>query len=104
MGPSLEEDNIQLTAESGMIPRFCKELLQKTAALEEACPSLTISVEVSYLEVYNEKIHDLLVPGNTQLRVREHPVHGPYVVDLSQHTINSYNDFQVVCLYFISFD
>nr|XP_024217012.1 kinesin-like protein KIF14 isoform X2 [Halyomorpha halys] len=94
MGPNLEEDNFELTSESGMIPRFCKELLQKTSSLEEGSPSLTTSVEVSYLEVYNEKIHDLLVPGNTQLRVREHPVHGPYVVDLSRHTIKSFSDFQ----------
>ena len=37
----------------------------------------------SYMEVYNEKVRDLLRPGanKTQhsLRVREHPKEGPYV-------------------------
>lgn len=96
MGPYGEEGGeAQITEESGMIPRFCEELLQRKIALEEENPSVTMTVKVSYLEVYNEKIHDLLVPGNSQLRVREHPVYGPYVVDLSQHTVNSFEEFQV---------
>lgn len=58
-------------------------------------------MDVSYFEIYNEKIHDLLaVSGGpaqpsqqqkrTALRVREHPVWGPYVVDLSTHPIDSH--------------
>lgn len=94
MGPFTEGSEGSVTTESGMIPRFCQELLEKTLAVEEACPSVTTTVEVSYLEVYNEKIHDLLVPGNSQLRVREHPVYGPHVVDLSRHSVNSFEEFQ----------
>ncbi|KOB71767.1 Kinesin-like protein KIF16B, partial [Operophtera brumata] len=42
--------------------------------------------EVSYLEIYNEKVKDLLSTdaGHT-LKVREHPKLGPYVQDLSKH-------------------
>lgn len=54
-------------------------------------------IEISYFEIYNEKIHDLLAvsPTNQQakraaLRVREHPIWGPYVVDLSTHPVDSH--------------
>ena len=51
------------------------------------------SVEVSYLEIYNEKVRDLLNPSSGHsLRVREHPVLGPYVEDLSQLAVTSYAD------------
>ncbi|XP_025248395.1 kinesin-like protein KIF14 isoform X2 [Theropithecus gelada] len=55
---------------------------------------------MSFFEVYNEKIHDLLVckDENGQrkqpLRVREHPVYGPYVEALSMNVVSSYTDIQ----------
>lgn len=48
-------------------------------------------MEVSYLEIYNERVRDLLNPkikGN--LRVREHPVLGPYVEDLAKLAVTSF--------------
>lgn len=55
--------------------------------------------EVSYLEIYNERVKDLLHrdDGNTahNLRVREHPQHGPYVSDLSRHLVSEYSHIQV---------
>uniref|UniRef100_A0A8B9KD49 Kinesin-like protein KIF14 n=1 Tax=Astyanax mexicanus TaxID=7994 RepID=A0A8B9KD49_ASTMX len=68
--------------EAGIIPRFCEELflrLSRADSKEDTC-----HLEMSYFEVYNEKIHDLLVAKDEQnqkkmpLRVREHPVEGPY--------------------------
>lgn len=146
--------------EVGVIPKFCHELFSKLASIKsEEVSSLFVflhfysnfifiwkiikwsvlvpfesqvkcHVEMSYFEVYNEKIHDLLVTREEpnqrtmpvsslllsdthpwhmflsltchcgwlttgekcrkplfgfvfQLRVREHPVHGPYVAELS---------------------
>uniref|UniRef100_A0A8C8C758 Kinesin-like protein n=1 Tax=Oncorhynchus tshawytscha TaxID=74940 RepID=A0A8C8C758_ONCTS len=48
----------------------------------------------SFLEIYNERVRDLL-RGREQkkkpsLRVREHPEKGPYVQDLSQHVVSDY--------------
>ncbi|XP_043079875.1 kinesin-like protein KIF14 [Puntigrus tetrazona] len=84
--------------EAGVIPRFCEELfsrLSRTQTEEISC-----HLEMSYFEVYNEKIHDLLVAKDEQnqkrtpLRVREHPVYGPYVADLSTNVVTSYADIQ----------
>uniref|UniRef100_A0A8B9KDI5 Kinesin-like protein KIF14 n=1 Tax=Astyanax mexicanus TaxID=7994 RepID=A0A8B9KDI5_ASTMX len=80
--------------EAGIIPRFCEELflrLSRADSKEVSCPKY--NVPMSYFEVYNEKIHDLLVAKDEQnqkkmpLRVREHPVEGPYVEDLSTMSI-----------------
>ena len=51
-------------------------------------------VEVSYMEIYNEKVHDLLDPMTSTsnkhgLKVREHNVLGPYVDGLSQLAVIS---------------
>uniref|UniRef100_A0A3Q3JYI2 Kinesin-like protein KIF14 n=1 Tax=Monopterus albus TaxID=43700 RepID=A0A3Q3JYI2_MONAL len=69
--------------EAGVIPRFCRELFSRLASMENE--EVKCHVEMSYFEVYNEKIHDLLITRDepnqrrVPLRVREHPVHGPYV-------------------------
>ena len=50
-------------------------------------------VEVSYMEIYCEHVRDLLNPKNTSnLRVREHPLYGPYVEDLSKLAVTSFRD------------
>ena len=80
---------------TGIIPRFCQKLFTDISELE---PSCVVTVEVSYFEIYNEKIHDLLSlstnANKTALKVREHPVLGPYVVDLSVQPVNSYKDLK----------
>ncbi|KAH8290004.1 hypothetical protein KR018_012516 [Drosophila ironensis] len=92
--------------EAGIIPRFCHELFRRIEALKQQ-QQLQVEVEVSYFEIYNEKIHDLLsvqhaaaasaesTPVHQQqrpaLKVREHPIFGPYVVDLSAHSVDSYS-------------
>lgn len=52
-------------------------------------------LQVSYMEIYCERVRDLLNPKNKgNLRVREHPLMGPYVEDLSKLAVTSYNDIQ----------
>lgn len=110
-----DETTFQPQSEAGIIPRFCHELFQR---LEAAKGTVEAEVEVSYFEIYNEKIHDLLsvtsgttslstsitsgsmTPSNANssgvaaakksLRVREHSIWGPYVVDLSTHPVDSH--------------
>jgi kinesin family protein 1 len=51
-------------------------------------------VEVSYIEIYNERVRDLLNPRTKHLKVREHPSLGPYVEDLSRLVVKSFDDIE----------
>uniref|UniRef100_H9GTH2 Kinesin family member 1B n=1 Tax=Anolis carolinensis TaxID=28377 RepID=H9GTH2_ANOCA len=54
---------------------------------------ICICLQVSYMEIYCERVRDLLNPKNKgNLRVREHPLLGPYVEDLSKLAVTSYTD------------
>jgi len=45
------------------------------------------------MEIYCERVRDLLNPKNkTSLKVREHPLLGPYVEDLSKLVVTSFAD------------
>lgn len=46
------------------------------------------------MEIYCERVRDLLNPKNknNNLKVREHPIMGPYVEDLSKLIVKDYND------------
>ncbi|XP_062379335.1 kinesin-like protein KIF13B isoform X3 [Sardina pilchardus] len=78
----------------GLIPRLCSTLFERT--LKEQREEESFTVEVSYMEIYNEKVRDLLDPkGSRQaLRVREHKVLGPYVDGLSRLAVASYKDIE----------
>uniref|UniRef100_A0A1I8P2C3 Kinesin-like protein unc-104 n=1 Tax=Stomoxys calcitrans TaxID=35570 RepID=A0A1I8P2C3_STOCA len=77
--------------QEGIIPMICKDLFRRIASTESA--DLKYSVEVSYMEIYCERVRDLLNPKNKgNLRVREHPLLGPYVEDLSKLAVTSYQD------------
>lgn len=77
----------------GLIPRICRHLFSRVAAGKESGASYR--TEVSYLEIYNERVKDLLASdAGHSLRVREHPKLGPYVQDLSKHLVSDYDDIQ----------
>ena len=44
----------------GIIPRLCDLMFERIAQLRSEDTSF--KVEVSYMEIYNEKVHDLLDP------------------------------------------
>ncbi|NXL31091.1 KIF14 protein, partial [Glaucidium brasilianum] len=72
----------------GIIPRLCEDLFTQIAQMDKQ-QVILYHLEMSFFEVYNERIHDLLVfkAGSGQkkqpLRVREHPMLGPYVEGLT---------------------
>ncbi len=73
----------------------CSRLFDDIRDKCEADENLKISVEVSYIEIYNEKVRDLLNPKNKgNLKVREHPSLGPYVEDLSKLVVGSFRDIE----------
>ncbi|CAB1324716.1 unnamed protein product, partial [Coregonus sp. 'balchen'] len=54
--------------EAGVTPKFCEELFSRLSAVENQ--EVTCHLEMSYFEVYNEKIHDLLIARNEQNQKR----------------------------------
>uniref|UniRef100_A0A672SW95 plus-end-directed kinesin ATPase n=1 Tax=Sinocyclocheilus grahami TaxID=75366 RepID=A0A672SW95_SINGR len=80
--------------QQGIIPLLCEDLFTKFND-HNTDNNMSYSVEVSYMEIYCERVRDLLNPKNKgNLRVREHPLLGPYVEDLSKLAVTSYNDIQ----------
>ncbi|PYH82569.1 kinesin-domain-containing protein [Aspergillus uvarum CBS 121591] len=77
----------------GLIPRTCEDLFQRIETAE--APDISYNVRVSYFEVYNEHVRDLLVPRTEPphyLRIRESPTEGPYVKDLTEVTVKDYGE------------
>ncbi|KAF1997497.1 kinesin-domain-containing protein [Amniculicola lignicola CBS 123094] len=80
--------------EAGIIPKICANMFERITAMQTD-KNLSCTVEVSYLEIYNERVRDLLNPttkGN--LRVREHPSTGPYVEDLAKLVVRSFPEIE----------
>ncbi|XP_047220636.1 kinesin-like protein KIF16B isoform X3 [Girardinichthys multiradiatus] len=82
--------------DAGLIPRICEGLFSRISDATRR-DEASFRTEVSYLEIYNERVRDLLRRKSTHtynLRVREHPKDGPYVEDLSKHLVQNYSDVE----------
>jgi len=79
--------------DKGIIPLTCSALFDRISNNKDS--NITYKVQVSYIEIYNECVRDLLNPKNKgNLKVRDHPVLGPYVEDLSKLLVNSFDDVE----------
>ncbi|XP_009280815.1 PREDICTED: kinesin-like protein KIF16B isoform X3 [Aptenodytes forsteri] len=82
--------------DAGLIPRICEGLFSKISE-KTKWNEVSFRTEVSYLEIYNERVRDLLRRKSSKtnnLRIREHPKEGPYVEDLSKHLVQNYTDVE----------
>lgn len=80
--------------EAGVIPRICEDMFRRISDTQKD-KHLNYTVEVSYLEIYNERVRDLLNPATKgNLKVREHPSTGPYVEDLAKLVVRSFQEIQ----------
>lgn len=96
-GKTFTMDGIQTpSAQKGIIPRCCEHILSSTGqrSLDKHAKYL---LRVSYLEIYNEEIRDLLVKEcRHKPEIKEHPDKGIYVKGLSSVTVDSYADMQEI--------
>lgn len=79
----------------GLIPRTCEELFERIQ--QEPSPNTNYHVHVSYFEVYNEHVRDLLAPRTTPpvyLKIRESQTEGVYVQNLTETAVRDYADIQ----------
>jgi kinesin family protein 5 len=75
-GPDIEDPDLQ-----GVIPRMVKTVFEK---IENASEDIEFTVKVSMIEIYMEKIKDLLDPSKTNLKVHEDKVKGLYINDVTE--------------------
>ena len=72
--------------EQGIIPRVFTDL-------QHACSKTPgMHLQCTYLEIYNERVMDLLEKSDRELRVRNDPLTGPFVEGLSIHGIKTKHD------------
>lgn len=70
----------------GIIPRIVEQLF---AAFQNAPQHMEFTVKVGYMEIYMERIRDLLNPQKDNLAIHEDKMHGVYVKDLTEAYANS---------------
>ncbi|KAI0093926.1 kinesin heavy chain [Irpex rosettiformis] len=70
----------------GLIPRITEQIFQ---SIMDSDAHLEYLVKVSYMEIYLERIRDLLAPQNDNLQVHEEKSKGVYVKNLSDYYVSS---------------
>eukprot|EP00002_Diphylleia_rotans_P039483 TRINITY_DN9166_c0_g1_i5.p1 TRINITY_DN9166_c0_g1~~TRINITY_DN9166_c0_g1_i5.p1 ORF type:complete len:682 (+),score=200.92 TRINITY_DN9166_c0_g1_i5:343-2388(+) len=72
-------------ANQGIIPRMNRAIFSKIRSLSQN----RFLVTVSYLEIYNEVVRDLLNPTDKDLKIRENPKIGIYVEGLAEMVVKT---------------
>ncbi|KNE72889.1 hypothetical protein AMAG_17126 [Allomyces macrogynus ATCC 38327] len=85
-----------LSASDGVIPRALRQLFRAMARDQHR---YVYKVRLSYMQIYQERIYDLLAPDMPDdlqdapgLALREHPELGIFVEGLTEHAVRSIND------------
>ncbi|CAD7945147.1 unnamed protein product [Amoebophrya sp. A25] len=78
-----------MNVDAGLLPRMCNQVFIMLTARKKEEADWNFQVKASYLEIYNDKLRDLLNPEEAgekkkQLEVRQHPKFGIYVPGLSE--------------------
>ena len=83
-------------ANKGIVPISCEEIFKRIEANQDETKEF--EVNVSMLEIYNEKVQDLLIPVNKRskegLKIREHKTFGVFVEGLTKHYVDTYKGIQ----------
>lgn len=84
--------------DKGLLPRACERLFgmvdRRRAEEEAAGRTLQAAILASYMEIYQEKLFDLLVNTRNDLQVRMHKDLGAHVPGLTQTPVSNIQDVQ----------
>lgn len=69
----------------GIVPRASRHIFQH---IENDTRPIEYSIKASFLEIYREKIRDLLKPSDKELKVRESPQKGVWVEGLTEEFVS----------------
>lgn len=75
-------ENVEL---QGIIPRMVRTVFNR---IDTASDQIEFSVKVSMIEIYMEKIRDLLEPQHDNLKIHEEKGKGIYIQDLREQYIS----------------
>ncbi|KAH7103883.1 kinesin heavy chain [Auriculariales sp. MPI-PUGE-AT-0066] len=81
MGADIDSPDLK-----GIIPRITEQIF---ASILESDASLEYMVKVSYMEIYLERIRDLLAPQNDNLPIHEEKSKGVYIKGLSDYYVSN---------------
>ncbi|KAG4304181.1 hypothetical protein PORY_002362 [Pneumocystis oryctolagi] len=81
MGPDIEDEELK-----GVIPRIATQIFK---SIMESLNNVEYTVKVSYMEIYMERIKDLLCPQNDHLPIHEEKSRGVYVKGLREVYVSS---------------
>ena len=84
---------------AGLVPRACAEIFARITHDESGAE---FSIKCSFLEIYNEKIRDLLDPERADLRIHQSPSKGIYVEDLTEQVSLSLSLSRILFFLFLS--
>jgi len=84
MQGDIDSDNFR-----GIIPRMIETIFQ---AIAQASENMEFTVKASMIEIYNEKVRDLLDPSKDNLSVHEDKQRGVYVDGLTETSIGAEYD------------
>lgn len=75
-GPDIEDMEMQ-----GIIPRMVRTVFNR---IETASENIEFTVKLSMIEIYCEKIKDLLDPTKDNLKVHEDKTKGVYIAEVTE--------------------
>lgn len=75
-GPDIEDFELQ-----GIIPRMVRTVFNR---IETASENTEFTVKISMIEIYMEKVRDLLEPSKDNLKVHEEKGKGVYIADITE--------------------
>ncbi|WFD36267.1 hypothetical protein MCUN1_003145 [Malassezia cuniculi] len=79
MGPDIDDE------QRGIIPRISRQIFEGILA---SPPTLEYLVKVSYMEIYMERVRDLLAPAQDNLQIHEDRSNGVHVKGLSEYYVS----------------
>ena len=78
---------------AGIIPRMFDNLFK---LISESDPDIEFTIKCSYMEIYMDKIKDLLYNKKVNLQVKEDKIKGLYVQDATEVYVNSTDEMMAV--------
>ncbi len=95
---TMEGNDIYDSEQKGVIPRSVESIFKY---VENSDANIEFTLKVSYIEIYMEKIRDLLDSNNVKvnLNIREDKVNGIYVAGVTEEYVTSQQEVSIISLY-----